>query len=110
MEDYLIDRETLGQFIDELMKKRTLPVNSAEELTKFREEQIRILDNRISTALFGILSEEQVTNLNRLLDQQPDDPDAFFAFFASQNLDIQQIITNAITTFGTEFLAGGENA
>ena len=109
MEDYLIDRETLGQFIDELMKKRTLPVDTAEELTQFREEQIRALDNRISTALFGNLTEEQVTSLNQLLDRQPDDPDAFRAFFTSQNLDLQQIITDAVTSFGAEFLAGGQN-
>lgn len=110
MEDYLIDRETLGQFIDELMKRRTLPVNTAEELASYRETQIRALDNQLTEALLGNLSEEQATNLNQLLDQYPDNPDVFMNFFAEQNIDVEQTLAGAIQSFSNQFLGGAQNA
>lgn len=109
MEDYLIDRETLGQFIDELMKKRTLPVDNAEELTNYREEQMHALDNRISQAIVGSLNQEQAETLDNLLDQEQENSDVFRDFFESQGINVEQIIASTAESFGKEFLEGGAN-
>ena len=109
MEEYLIDRETLGKVIDELMKQRPLPVDNAEELNAFREKQMRDLDDSIIDALFSGLNEEQTAGLNQLLDQETENPDVFRNFFSEQNIDVEQIVTNAMQSFSTNFLAGGQN-
>ena len=41
MQDYLLDRETLGQFVDELMKKRPLPVDNAEEIFEQVKQELK---------------------------------------------------------------------
>ena len=53
MDDYLIGRETLGRFIDELFKKKPLQVDNPEELNKLREAKMREVDDDITEALFG---------------------------------------------------------
>lgn len=110
MEDYLIDRETLGQFIDELMKKRPLPVNSAEEISNYREAQMHALDDRISQAIIGSLNQEQAETLDSLLDQEKENPDVFRDFFSNQGINVEQIITNTAESFGKEYLEGATNA
>ena len=72
MENTLIDREMLGQFIDELIKKKPLQVNSTEELNKMREDSIKTLDDKIGMAIFGKLTNEQNAELNQLLDDDND--------------------------------------
>ena len=109
MEDYLLDRETLMQFIDMLMKKHTLPVNSAEELTKYREEQMHALDDHVSRTLFGSLSNEQAASLSDLLNRETENPDVFRDFFEQQNINVEQIITGAFESFSQNFLTGGQN-
>ena len=110
MEDYLLDRDTLGKVIDELMKKRTLPVDSAEELNNYREEQMHALDDYVSRSLIGSLNQGQANKLSELLDREDDNPDVFRDFFETQGVDVEQIITNAFESFSKEFLAGGQNA
>ena len=109
MEDYLLDREVLDKLIDELIKKRPLPIDNASELADFKEKQMHALDDRVSGAIFGSLSPEQVSTLSQLLDQETSSPDAFRDFFTSQNIDIEDIIVKAIKSFTEEFLKGGQN-
>ena len=109
MEDYLLDRETLGKFIDELMKKRPLPLESAEELSEFRDQQIKALDDQISQAIFGNLDESQTAELSQLLDGEAENPDVFRDFFKKHQIDVEQTIANAASTFSANFLAGGQN-
>ncbi|MBR3052076.1 hypothetical protein IKG60_00450 [Candidatus Saccharibacteria bacterium] len=109
MEDYLLDRETLMQFIDSLMKKRTLPVNSAEELAKYREEQMHALDDYVSQAIFGSLDSAQTAALSDLLNRESENPDVFRDFFEHENINLELIITGAFESFGKNFLAGGQN-
>ena len=117
MEDYLLDRETLGKFVDELMKKRPLPVDTAEELNHYREEQMKALDDQIAHAIFDSLNEEQSSALNQLLDQESDNPDIFRNFFSEQNINVETVIADAAKSFSANFLAnntaaeqGGYNA
>lgn len=108
MDDYLVDRETLGEFVDELIKKKSLPVNTAEELTNYREEQIKALDDKISLAVFGRLTEDQNREINDLLDRGESDPEVFEDFFNRAGIDIEAVLKETMEEFSKEFL-GGEN-
>lgn len=108
MDNYLIDREALAQFVDGLMKQKPLPANTPEELNNLRENAIKELDDRLGLAIFDSLSEEQLDQINQLLDDPTATPEAFQQFFTSAGLDLQKIISDAMTAFGKEFL-GGQN-
>ena len=109
MEDLLLDRETLGKFVDELIKQKALPVDNTEELNKMREDSIKSLDDKIGMAIFGRLNEEQNEEINQLLDQNEEDPDVFRRFFESAGIDTEKVIKDTMQEFGNEFL-GGQNA
>ena len=65
MDNLLIDRETLGRFVDELIKKKPLAVGNPEELNALREESIKALDDRIAMAIFGGLNEDVSVHLSK---------------------------------------------
>ena len=109
MEDYLLDRETLGEFIDELMKQRTIPVNNAGELGEFRESQMAALDDHVSQALFRKLNTSQADELTNLLDQETEDPGVFQQFFQKCGIDVEATITDAVKSFSQIFPVGGNN-
>lgn len=109
MDNYLIDRETLGKFVDELIKKKALPVNNPEELNVLREKSINDLDERIGVAIFSKLSKAQYDELNQLLDNEQSTEETFEAFFNRANINIENTITETVQAFGAEFL-GGQNA
>ena len=106
MNDYLVDRETLGQFADALITQKYQNQPVAES---FREDLIKEIDDKISTAIFGSLSTERLDEINTLFDRNEDDPRVFQEFFQNSGIDLQQIITNVMNNFKTSFL-GGENA
>ena len=109
MDNLLIDRETLGRFVDELIKKKPLAVNNPEELNNFREKSIKELDDRIALAIFGNLNDQQNAELNQLLDRPDTSETEFQQFFEKNNLNVEEAVTNTVRMFGREFL-GGENA
>ena len=109
MEDYLIDRETLGKFVDGLIKQKALAVNSPEELNKLREAGIRELDDEIGVAIFSQLTKEQAEEYDKLLDSDEENPDVFREFFANAGIDVEEAMSEAMKAFGVRFL-GGENA
>ena len=109
MDDYLIDHETLGKFVNELFKKKPLPANSAEELNNLREETIKSLDDKIGIAIFSRLTPAQNTEYNQLLDSDDDSPEAYQDFFNRAGINLQKIITDTAQEFSAEFL-GGQNA
>ena len=109
MEEYLIDRETLGKFVDELIKKKALAVNNTEELNQIRESAIKSLDDEITLAIFGQLDDEQISELDKMFDDDSRTEDDFKKFFEDAGIKIEEVITNTMKEFGEEFL-GGENA
>lgn len=109
MDNYLIDRETLGQFVDELMKQKPLPANTTEELNALRETNIKSLDDEISLAIFSSLNKAQLDEFNQILDREEESPEVFKEFFQSAGINLEETISEAMQRFGAEFL-GGENA
>ncbi|MDO4746977.1 MAG: hypothetical protein Q4A70_01360 [Candidatus Saccharibacteria bacterium] len=106
MDNYLLDYEMLGGFVDELMKAKPMPAQSAEELNVLREQNIKKLDDKVTTAVFGSLSDEQLLQMNELLDRDDSTPVTFASFFANAGIDMENIIAKAIQEFKTEFLGG----
>ena len=109
MDNYLIDRETLGGFVDELIKSKTLPVSSAEELNAKREAAIKALDEKISLAIFGRFTPEQNTEFNQLLDRADATEADYQDFFDKAGLDVEKIAEGIMQQFAQDFL-GGQNA
>lgn len=106
MDNYLLDYETLGGFVDELMKAKPMPAQNAEELNVLREQNIKKLDDKVTTAVFGSLNDEQLRQMNELLDRDDSTPDTYASFFTNAGIDMENIIVNAIQEFRTEFLGG----
>lgn len=106
MENYLIERETLAEFVDSLIARKTQPI---ENLDALREENIRKLDDSIGQAVFGNLTEGQLAELNAMLDRNEDNDQTFQDFFNRAGINLEKVITETMQNFGKEFL-GGENA
>ncbi len=107
MDNYLIDRETLGQFVDQLMRRRPLPINTPEELNALREDSIKALDDRISMAIFGGLNKGQLREFNQILDRGEESPEVFQSFFQNAGINLEGAIAGAMRKFSAEFLGGG---
>lgn len=107
MDDYLIDRQTLGQFVDALIKKKALPVDNTDELNSVRENAIKSLDDRIGLAVFGNLTKDQNTEFNQMLNRNATE-DEYESFFNRIGLNVQETIANTMRGFAREFL-GGQN-
>ena len=106
MDNYLIDRETLGQFVDELMRRRPLPANTPEELNSLREQNIKALDDEIAVAIFGSLNKAQLQEFNQILDRNEENPEVFQNFFQNAGMNLEEIITDTMKRFSMEFLGG----
>lgn len=106
MDNYLLDYEMLGGFVDNLMKTKPMPAQNAEELNVLREKNIKLLDDKITDAIFGSLTDEQMSELSSLLDKEDNTPDTYAAFFEKAGIDMEATIMQALTEFKTEFLGG----
>lgn len=110
MDNTLVDRETLGQFIDTLIKKKPLPTNDPEEAKNLREESIKSLDDKIGIAIFSQLDKERNEEFNRMLDQETEpSEEEYKAFFAKAGIDLEKTIANTMREYAAAYL-GGENA
>lgn len=107
MDNYLLDRQTLEQFVNGLIAERFPGQAETPQIAHLREVAIQTLDDRIGTAIFGGLTESQLIEINRLLDTT-EDPEAYHQFFQKVGIDLEQTIAKAMQKFSVEFL-GGQN-
>lgn len=107
MENYLVGRETLGKFVDQLIAQKypNEPQGSLEDL---REESIKKLDDQIGDAIFGSLDDAQLDEIDAMFDREENNPTAFQIFFKNAGLNLEEVITDTMSKFSQEFL-GGEN-
>lgn len=108
MDNFLIERETLEKFVDELMRQKPLDVQTPEELNEMREAKIKELDDRVGEAVFGRLSKEQLAELNAMMNDAEMPAERFAEFFAKNNVDIENIMNETFQKFGEEMI-GGKN-
>ena len=108
MEDYLIDRDTLEKFINELFQKKPAPAENAEELNRVKKEMVQSLDDRINKAMLNGLSDEQLEELERMLDSGEESPEAYDAFYKNAGVNLETVFSKEMKNFEKEYL-GGEN-
>ncbi len=106
MDDYLTDRETLGKFVDELIKRSPVSDKTPEELEAWREKQMQIIDERISYAIFGRLNEAQLAELNQILDRGEESPEVFQKFFDDAHIDLVKIMEDTLQAYSAGFFGG----
>ena len=104
MDEYLVDRAELEQFVDELFKRRPLPASSDEELYSLRENSIKQLNDEINLAIFGNFSPDQLEDIERTIDSGNDTPEYFQSLFTKHNIDLEKTISDAAEAFGKRFL------
>ena len=117
MHEYLIDRETLGQFVDSLIAQK-YPGRPADDLTssetadlaKLRDDALNRLNARIGENLFGALSITAHDEIDSLLANPDTPPDEFRAFFEKYHIDVEEILKRTFADFQAEFMQeGGHN-
>lgn len=106
MDDYLIDKQELGKFVDSLIEQKPSLASGAEEINEIREKAIKDLDDRIGMAIFGKFTKEQNEEFNQILDDVNSGPEAIAEFFNRIGLDVKSITSETAEQFGKEFLGG----
>ena len=107
MENYLVDNETLTNFVDELIAKK-FPDESPENHQTLRAESIDKLGNAINDAVFSNLDEEKIDELDALLDQEDATENTFTEYLASNGIDLEKTLMQVFEDFRDAFL-GGDN-
>lgn len=107
MEQYLVERDILAKVVDTLISQK-YPGETPENINTIREDGIHRLDNVISDKIFGSLNTEQLKEINKIFDDQEEDPDVFKDFFKKAGVNLEQKINEAVQEFSADFL-GGEN-
>lgn len=109
MESYLVDEAVLGETADALIKGK-YPGEPLEKYADLKKSLMGKLDHQIIKAIVGSLTEEQGEELNKLLSENTSDPDGFDDFFAKNNINLEEIIKNAVQNFKADFEKGGLDA
>ena len=97
MNKYLVDEAVLSEAADALLKEN--PAMSKADL-------MQKLDHQITKAIVGSLTEEQGAELEKILDEGATE-DAIDDFFAKYNINLEEVIKNAILEFKKDFDEGG---
>lgn len=97
MNKYLVDEAVLSEAADALLK---------ENPTMSKTDLMQKLDHQITKAIVGSLTEEQGAELEKILDEGATE-DAIDDFFAKYNINLEEVIKNAILEFKKDFDEGG---
>jgi len=97
MNKYLVDEAVLSEAADALLKEN--PAMSKADL-------MQKIDHQITKAIVGSLTEEQGAELEKILDEGATE-DAIDDFFAKYNINLEEVIKNAILEFKKDFDEGG---
>lgn len=103
-DDYFIDYDMLASVIDALIKEKYHD-EQPSEIKSLREESIKQLDGKISEAFFESLTDEQADELSEMLDNNASQTDVQ-EYLDNLNIDLSEVIANAIQQFGKDFLGG----
>ena len=97
MNKYLVDEAVLSKAADALIK---------ENPTMSKTDLMQKLDHQIIKTIVGSLTEEQGAELEKILDGDTTE-EAIDDFFAKYNINLEEIIKNAVLDFKKEFDEGG---
>lgn len=113
MDNYLVDRQVLGKFIDRLLSEK-FSGRSEAELEGLREQKIKELDDRISLDITSSLSDDQLDALEMLLDAEEQSADVFEDFFKRAGINLEEKMQESMNGFARDFMdsdmiGGGKN-
>ena len=106
--NYLMDQEALGNFVDELIRRKYPAGDVPAGVESLRKKSMKELDDQIGAAIFGSLTDEQDAELDRLLDQDSDNEQIYQDFFERIGLDLKKITSEVMEAYAKNFL-GGQN-
>ena len=109
MDNYLLDRETLEKIVDGIMSAKEAEAPSsqnAEEKSALREEYIKKLDDKIATAIFSSLNNQQLQEIRELFSKEDSSPETFEQFFKGAGVDVERIIADTAIEFKDEISGG----
>ncbi|MBR2998614.1 hypothetical protein IKF34_02495 [Candidatus Saccharibacteria bacterium] len=105
MDNFIVDREILAKIIDSLIEQKPLDLNSSEELDSFREKNIKKLNDRLMFAVFNKLSEEEIEEIERLMDENSSE-ETFMDYMKNHGIDVESVIEKTVIDFSSNFQKG----
>jgi hypothetical protein len=97
----------IDQFVEDLIKEKGLPADLDSEV---RQQLVNNLTERVANLinrrLIDALPDEKVTELEKLVDTNPQDAQAFQKFMADNVPNQEQVIAAALLEFRGLYLQG----
>ena len=104
--DYLLDRETLERFADDIIRQHPSSSSKApEEIQSLREELITELDQKISNSIFDKLDDVHLQKFDAMLDKKETSKRDFKRFFKSAGINLNRVMFDAVIQVGKDYLA-----
>lgn len=110
MDGYFIDRDTLSDAVDKIVKagiEKNLGAfagKNEDEMLALKEEAMRKLDDKICHAVFATLNGEQLDEIEEIMNNRDDVEGVYDEFFDKNNIDLGNIINVEVLNFSKEFL------
>lgn len=101
-----MDQSVLDSFVSELMLQRDFSDKTDEEKTKIKNDAMERLDKNIGLAIFANLNEGQLTEVNKLIDDENTSEESFKDFFERAGINLEEVIKKEVMLFKEEFLGG----
>jgi len=95
----------LEQFVEQLLQEKSIPADMDPEIKAqlIKDLTVRVED-LINRRLIDAMSDEQLAEFNKILDQEPANPEAVKAFIEQNIKNKEQITTGALLEFRQLYL------
>lgn len=91
----------LTAFVEQVLEKRGIKSSDPKELANQRENVRRELEEKVELAMFEALSDEQLDQYEKMLDEDASDED-LDRFWEKSGLDFETVAATAIKQFVEE--------
>lgn len=100
--------DLIDKFIEEIIKEAGLENGPKEDLDKYKEDLLGLLQKKLGIEMMKMLSDEQLDKYIKLIEQQPK-ADDLFEFFSKNIPDFNNKVTVVLNEFKKEFITSAEN-
>lgn len=101
---YLTDREALGQYVDDLIRIKNSPHVKGDNITVVKQALLEEVSDAINSKLISMLSDDEVKQLNEMLDKEASDEQVSL-FFTGKIKNLQQVVTDVLVEFKKGYLS-----
>ena len=98
-----MNKEALRVFVTDIVKQKDLKGIDEDTKNQVIEDLIKRLEEQILRSLIGELSESQLSEFEKLVDNS--DEEKFTTFFEDCNLPVKEIIIQTMTRFKRSYLS-----